>query len=177
MMHAKRGFTLIELLVVIAIIGLLATFAVVSLSGTTSKVRDATRKSDLKAIQKALELYYADNGIYPSSGGSYRGTCPNWGSYGRTGSTGYIPNLAPSEISILPADPKPMAHPDLWSNCTLANSCYLYRSDGFSYKVLAYCDLENGAPPPSDPLYDPYRPTYAAMVCGGRDLATICDNW
>ncbi len=72
----KSGFTLIELLVVIAIIGLLATLAVVAFGSTRVKARDAKRKADIAMIQKALDMYYADNGFYPASGGA---TSPNGG--------------------------------------------------------------------------------------------------
>lgn len=64
MKHIK-GFTLVELLVVIAIIGLLSTLAVVSLGSARSRARDARRISDIKQIQTALELYFADQGAYP----------------------------------------------------------------------------------------------------------------
>jgi len=63
---SKKGFTLIELLVVIAIIGLLSTLAVVSLNNARSKSRDAKRVSDIKQVQTALELYYADQNGYPA---------------------------------------------------------------------------------------------------------------
>ena len=61
------GFTLIELLVVIAILGLLATIGLASFRSTQIKSRDSQRKSDLNQIQKALEMYYNDNGEYRNS--------------------------------------------------------------------------------------------------------------
>lgn len=61
----QKGFTLVELLVVIAIIGLLSTLAVVSLGSARSKARDARRISDIKQVQTALELHFADVGLYP----------------------------------------------------------------------------------------------------------------
>ncbi|CAN5158326.1 hypothetical protein BH11PAT1_BH11PAT1_3180 [soil metagenome] len=65
----KKGFTLIELLVVIAIIGILAavTLAAIDPFGQFKKARDAQRKSDLKQIQTALELYNQDVGSYPDA--------------------------------------------------------------------------------------------------------------
>ncbi|MDD5627201.1 MAG: type II secretion system protein [Patescibacteria group bacterium] len=60
------GFTLIELLVVIAVIGLLATIVMVSLNSARKKARDAERKSDLKQISLALEMYYDKYNGYPN---------------------------------------------------------------------------------------------------------------
>jgi len=66
-MKKEKGFTLIELLVVIAIIGVLAAFAMVSLGGARSKARDAKRLSDMRQVQTALEMYYADLNSYPAA--------------------------------------------------------------------------------------------------------------
>ncbi|OGL75088.1 hypothetical protein A3C96_00625 [Candidatus Uhrbacteria bacterium RIFCSPHIGHO2_02_FULL_60_10] len=65
MTNNKKGFTLIELLVVIAIIGLLSTLAVVALNSARQKSRDSKRVADIKQIQTALELYFADAQAYP----------------------------------------------------------------------------------------------------------------
>jgi type II secretion system protein G len=61
------GFTLIELLIVIAIIGVLATLLMVNFVGVRQRARDAQRKSDLRQIQSALEIWRSDNGSYPAS--------------------------------------------------------------------------------------------------------------
>lgn len=65
-LRRKDGFTLVELLVVIAIIGLFSSIALASLNSARSKARDSRRVSDVKEMQKALELYYADKGYYPN---------------------------------------------------------------------------------------------------------------
>ena len=61
------GFTLIELLVVISIIGVLAALLLSNFAGIRARARDGQRKSNLKAVQQALELYRSDNGSYPAT--------------------------------------------------------------------------------------------------------------
>lgn len=54
------GFTLIELVVVIAIIATLTALASFNFNQARARARDVQRKSELKAIQNALELYKND---------------------------------------------------------------------------------------------------------------------
>ena len=61
------GFTLLELLVVIAIIALISLFAYAAVNQSRMKARDAKRMSDIKEIEKALQLYYEDYGYYPGA--------------------------------------------------------------------------------------------------------------
>lgn len=65
------GFTLLELLVVISIIGLLVAISVAAFSVAQKRTRDARRTGDMKAMQEAMEQYYAANNSYPltNSGG------------------------------------------------------------------------------------------------------------
>ena len=72
----QRGFTLIELLVVLAIIGVLASFIMSNFIGIRQRARDSQRKSDVRQIQAALEIYRADQGSYPSAvPNSTNGSC------------------------------------------------------------------------------------------------------
>ena len=73
----KGSFTLVELLVVIAIIGGLSALLVPNYMGARERARDAQRKSDLKQIQKALEMYKQDQNppAYPTAIGNRFGVC------------------------------------------------------------------------------------------------------
>ena len=55
-----------EIMVVIVILGILAVMSMGSFTASQRKSRDLKRKSDITAIGKALEMYYNDEGKYPS---------------------------------------------------------------------------------------------------------------
>lgn len=123
----KFGFTLVELLIVISLVGTLAAGVAVVLNPTAqlNKANDAKRKSDLKQIQNALEIYYNDNRSYPANSASNRimsgAGQVNWGQ-----------SWAPY-ISSLPQDPNSAKR-------------YIYVSTGQSY--FLYANLDQGG---SDP--------------------------
>lgn len=64
----QKGFTLVELLVVVAIIGILSTLLTANFIAVRQRGRDSQRKSNLRQIQSALELYRADQAGYPTAG-------------------------------------------------------------------------------------------------------------
>ncbi|MDD3646273.1 MAG: prepilin-type N-terminal cleavage/methylation domain-containing protein [Candidatus Gracilibacteria bacterium] len=61
----KQAFTLVELIVVITVLAILATIAFISLSGYSQDARNSVRASDVKNIDKSLQLYLIKNRIYP----------------------------------------------------------------------------------------------------------------
>ena len=63
----SKGFTLVELLVVISIVSLLSSIVFASLNSARIKSRDAYRVSQVAEVQKALSLYYSNNGSYPAN--------------------------------------------------------------------------------------------------------------
>lgn len=158
-MKSKKGFTLIELLVVIAIIGLLSSVVLSSLNTARAKSRDSKRLADLHELRTALELYANSNsGSYPSTGGGFQGNCPDFGGYPLSGTNGYVPGLAPTHIATLPTDPKPVS----------TNGCYLYRSDGKNYVLLAFLTVETYTPTnnPAKRAITPTAQTFAVYTPG-----------
>lgn len=161
----NRGFTLIELLVVIAIIGILSSVVLASLNSSRGKARDAYRKSSMKQLQVALELYLDSNNSYPSTGGAWWGLSVNGGSRTTSGANAYIPGLTPTYISVLPADPK--GDTSGWSG-------FLYQSNGTNYKLLSHANGPESFPSSGQAFYDPVRPTWAWMICSGEPA---CNSW
>lgn len=93
MQKNNRGFTLVELLVVISILGILVTIGLVSFRSSQARGRDAKRKSDLKQVSSALELYYSDYNKYPDS--------LSWGSEFTDNKTTYFKELPKDPASSL----------------------------------------------------------------------------
>lgn len=116
------GFTLIELLVVVAIIGVLSALLMSNFIGIRQRARDAQRKSDVRQIQSALELYRADNASYP--GNSTLASCGTSVSLKSTDNSS-------TYLQAIPCDPS-------------TGSPYTYNTpDGATYTLIT-C-LENGS--------------------------------
>jgi prepilin-type N-terminal cleavage/methylation domain-containing protein len=65
MKRDQRGFTLMELMIVIVIIGVLAAIGVPAYNNYTKKARTAVCDANMRTIQTAVGLYYAEEGTYP----------------------------------------------------------------------------------------------------------------
>ena len=133
-LKTSRGFSLIELLVVISIVGMLAGIVYANYGSARASARDSIRQANLKDLQLALELYKAQNGVYPDRCPSSPGS--NWsGNVGIGSNMGcssgaveeYIVGLVPQYIPALPVDPK-----------TSTDRGYIYRvsNDKKEYKIF-----------------------------------------
>ena len=133
----KNGFTLIELLVVISILGVLAGLVISNVSGVRERARDAERKSEIKTIQQALEMYKQNKTppIYPPSA--------SW----------KTDLVSGNYLAASPLDPKCST-----DDCTeWVNYSYTLGSDTLTYTLIA-C-LENA----SDAQKDSVKAGYCAV--------------
>ncbi|QFR38956.1 hypothetical protein A9Q91_01845 [Candidatus Gracilibacteria bacterium 28_42_T64] len=78
MIGNKKAFTLVELIGVMVVLVILGTIAFISFQGYAKTARDSGRVTDVNSITKSLEVYYVNNGTYPTPTGatpvSYSGT-------------------------------------------------------------------------------------------------------
>jgi type II secretion system protein G len=73
LLEARRkegGFTLIELLIVIVILGILAAIVVIAVGAFNDRGQKAACKSDVKAVEVAVEAYRAKTSNYPTDLGA-----------------------------------------------------------------------------------------------------------
>lgn len=128
----NAGFTLIELLIVIAIIGILSALLMVNFIGIRQRGRDAQRKSNIRQIQSALELYRTDQSNYPNP------QLPSCGNVFSASGTTYM--------QVIPCDPN--------------GGSYYYTSNGSTYTLASCIENKNDSdpnvgstPPPSPPTF------------------------
>lgn len=146
MKKQQQGFTLVELLVVIGIIGLIAVFAALAVSSARSKQRDATRLSNVRILQSALEDYFNETNKYPDGellplGDASQSVC--------LGSDGFSADCSTASSTFLRV--VPATHEDgIEGTVTCGDParrafCYTQLNDGESYVI--HFELENALAP------------------------------
>ena len=133
MLKTRSGFTIVELLIVIVVIAILAAISIVAYNGIQERAKFSSMRSDIASLNKAIQLYYADNGSYPITPPDNTETVPSCSKYGRwcgwdqaTGDN-FIPGLVPKYISATPQLP----------SANGAGDTYVYRSpNGLDYRLI-----------------------------------------
>lgn len=77
------GFTIVELLIVVVVIAILAAITVVTYGGISRQAKDASIRSQIGQVARAIEVYRTSTGAYPKSA--------PWGVMGINDSTGVWP--------------------------------------------------------------------------------------
>ena len=118
MANKRYGFTIVELLIVIVVIGILASIVIVAFNGIQQRARYAQHQSDIASVDKAIQLFHADNGSYPtiSSAGGNTGSCATC--------LNNINGLVPNYIARLPSFPSG------------GTGYYVYITNGVDYKLV-----------------------------------------
>ena len=117
--HGQRGFTLVEILVVITIIGLIMGLVGPRVLSYLGESKAKAAKIQIESFGSALDLYYLDNGRYPTTSEGLAALVQRSGT-SRTWNGPYLKG------SVVPTDP--------WGQP------YLYRSPGEHgpYDVVSY---------------------------------------
>jgi prepilin-type N-terminal cleavage/methylation domain-containing protein len=144
-MQTKKGFTLVELLVVIAVVALIGVFAAVAVNSARSKQRDATRLSNVRQVQSALEDFFNETNTYPGGdllplGDSTSSVC--------LGLSGFDSDCSDHEAVIMRIVPSTYES-GLDGIVTCGDParrafCYTSLEEGKSYVI--HFELENGLP-------------------------------
>lgn len=92
----QKGFTIVELLIVIVVIGILAAITFMAYNGVQDRAGDSRLDSDAAHIKTAIEMYKADNGVYPSVCAADNTGCAI---------SSLSPVLVPKYIATLPSTP------------------------------------------------------------------------
>lgn len=158
----KNGFTLMELLVVVALIMILSAVGIGTYSSSTTKSRDAQRKSDLNQMVKAIESFNNDIGRYPVSNTNKLPYCYTMNS-GSGSDTDCVSNKLTFRLDgvtttyiTFPTDPDPAQK-------------YIYDSDGSTFALYAALQNEGDKDLLTDEggniIEDPYGITCGDVPC------------
>lgn len=149
----QRGFTIVELLIVIVVIAILAAISIVAYNGIQNRAKNTAVQNDIRQVAKLIELYNADKGSYPSTGGmnnvftdSNCAFAPDADAAAGYRGSQWVPGLVGDYTSSLPQNPGLSG-----TGRAGLGGCYVYVSDGANYIVSAWNAKRNG--PGTDAMY------------------------
>jgi len=139
----EKNITLLEILVFVGILALVLVFSLVAINSARSKQRDATRLSNVRQIQSALEDYYNETNQYPNGDALPLGDATESACLSTTGFHGDCSAEVATIIRIVPRT----YEGGLGGKVTCGNParnafCYSQKQNGELYGIQF--ELENG---------------------------------
>jgi prepilin-type N-terminal cleavage/methylation domain-containing protein len=178
----EAGFTLFELLTVVVILGVLVTLFAQALPFIEGKVRDKARIHNMDNLRRIIEIYRSDTGHYPTTAPT--GTEVSYAMDGidafasgysslQSGTTYYIPAIAPTYFPQLPVDPLP--GPSTIPGCLALTWTrnIIYVTNGDHYKLIYNCASETNDYDPDSIYADPSRPDHAWAISDDMNFASV----
>lgn len=143
----SSGYTMIEILIVVSIIGFVVAAALYAINASRVRARDTRRLADMKQVQLALNVYYDQNGNFPSP--DIGDGCGGWDAGNQT-----FQLLTNRLAGVMNNPPNDMTATDCNGYRYYRYSAGSYGCDVSkgAYYVLGVIDMENsGRPHPDSP--------------------------
>ena len=171
----KTGFTIVELLIVIVVIAILAAISIVAYSGIQERAEATKTASAIDAYKKALLMYKAEKGVYPTTGAMCLGddypvftgqTAPSCrystspianagGSAGRNSLREFMGGSLP-----MPSKKFVMHDSTEWVGAHFYGSSYNYTLDGKPVVTIEYASSQSKCP--VGPVYKTGAPNFTS---------------
>ena len=139
----KRGFTIVELLIVIVVIAILAAISIVAYNGIQDRAKNIRVQSDIKQVATLIEMYYAQEGTYPSTGSLSNVYSDANCTFAADSNGAKTKQWVPGITETLPQNPglvgTGVAH------TASKGGCYLYSSNGTEYILSAWNAKRGGS--------------------------------
>lgn len=138
----RKGFTLIEIMVVVVIIGLLSALVGPRLMGQSDTAKRRATETQIAQIEQVLELFYLDNGFYPSTAQGLEALIEK-------------PTISPEPLNYAERGYMKKLPKDAWGR----EFIYIYPGDHAEFDIISYgADGEEGGEGAAEDItnYDEY---------------------
>ncbi|MFZ1242583.1 MAG: prepilin-type N-terminal cleavage/methylation domain-containing protein [Candidatus Saccharimonas sp.] len=136
----NHGFTIVELLIVIVVIAILAAISIVAYNGIQDRAKNIRVQSDIKQVATLIEMYYTQEGTYPSTGSLSNVYSDANCTFAADSDGAKTKQWVPGITETLPQNPGLVG-----TGVSALGGCYLYSSNGTEYILSAWNAKRGGS--------------------------------